>query len=87
MELIKLTAEELNTIRSYFESTQALNELVGLSVSNMEYNDLEIALDTILPLIKISMLSQHDFFRDLKEKYKLQDVFYCSKDGKVYGRL
>lgn len=87
MELIKLTSEELATIRTYYEGTIALDELMKKSCSNMEREDLEIALDMLLPMIKMTMLMQHDFFNTIKNKYKVKDIFYCSKDGNVYGRL
>ena len=53
----------------------------------MKRDELEICLDTILPLLKASMLSTWDMLNEIKEKYKLKEVYYCPSEGEVYGRI
>ncbi len=87
MELINITNEELATIRAYYEGTQAFNELLQLSQSNMNREDLELSIDMLFCAMRDSLLKQYDFFDEIKKKYSISDVCYCSKDGLVYGRV
>ncbi len=86
-KIVNLSEDEKIQVKTHHEASRSLNSLINMSVTNMKRDELEICLDTILPLLKASMLSTWDMLNEIKEKYKLKEVYYCPSDGEIYGRV
>lgn len=87
MKKLDLTVEERATVIAFHEAHVALTDLVNMSISNMDKVELEICLDTILPMLKDGMLKEWEFLQELKKKYKAHTLCYCNKDGEIYGGI